>query len=67
MITTDIIASLIRSAWPSSHTPVSIMSGFKKSGVYPLNPGAIDDRELAPSKAFQCPNKTTTDKGVREQ
>ena len=67
MITTDVIASLIGSAWPSSHTPVNIMSGFKKSGVYPVNSGAIDDRELAPSKAFQCLNKTTTDKGVREQ
>ena len=40
------------------------MSGFKKS---PFNLGGIDDRELAPLKAFQHPNKMTTDKSVREQ
>ena len=67
MITTDVISSLIGSAWPSLHTPVNIMSGFKKSGVYSFNSGAIDDRELAPSKAFQHPNKMTTDKSVEEQ
>ena len=67
VITTDVIASLIGSAWPSSHTPVNIMSGFRKSGIYPLNPGAIDDRDLAPSKAFQCLEKTTSDEGVKEQ
>ena len=27
------------------------MSGFRKSGIFPLNPGAVDDRQLAPSKA----------------
>ena len=67
VITTDVIASLIGSAWPSSHTPVNIMSGFRKSDIYPLNPGAIDDRDLAPSKAFQCPKKTNSDEGVKEQ
>ena len=67
VITTDLIASLIGSAWPSSHTPVNIMSGYRKSGVYPLNPGAIDDRDLAPSKAFQCPKKPTSGEGHKEQ
>ena len=28
------------------------MSGFRKCGIYPLNPGQIDDRQLAPSKVF---------------
>ena len=28
------------------------MSGFRKSGIYPLNPGVIDDRLTAPSKAM---------------
>ena len=67
VITTDVIASPIGSAWPSLHTPVNIMNGFKKSGVYPFNLGSIDDRELAPSKAFQHLNKMITDKGVIEQ
>ncbi len=28
------------------------MSGFRKSGLFPLNPSIVDDRQLAPSKAF---------------
>lgn len=28
------------------------MSGFKKCGVFPLNPGEVSDRQLAPSRAF---------------
>ena len=28
------------------------MSGFRKCRIYPLNPGQIDDRQLAPSKVF---------------
>lgn len=28
------------------------MSGFRKCGIYPLNPGQISDRQLAPSHAF---------------
>lgn len=52
VITTDILASLLGQAWPESVTPVNVMSGFKKSGIYPLNPGEISDRELAPSRAF---------------
>lgn len=27
-------------------TLVNIMSGFKKSGMYPLNPGAVGDRQI---------------------
>lgn len=44
VITTDIIASLV--GGPLSVTPVNIMSGFKKCGAYPLNPGAISDRQI---------------------
>lgn len=55
VITTNMIASLVGSAWANSHTPVNIMGGFRKSEIYPLNPGSIDDRDLAPSKAFKCP------------
>ena len=50
MITTADISSLVAEAWPLSLTPVNIMSGFKKTGIFPLNPGASTDRELAPSK-----------------
>ena len=40
-------------AWYHSFTAVNIMSGFKKCGVYPINPGEVTDRQLAPSKAFR--------------
>ena len=52
VVTTDLIALLLAQAWPQSVTPVNAMSGFRKCGIYPLNPGQISDRELAPSRAF---------------
>jgi len=51
VVTPDMLASLVAEAWPSSFTAVNIMAGFKKTGVYPLNPGEVTDRQLAPSKA----------------
>ena len=33
------------------------MSGFRKCGIFPINPGAVTDRQLAPSKAFQSKDK----------
>ena len=50
VVTSEVIASLLAVAWPQAHTPLNIMAGFKKSGVYPLNPGEITDRDVAPSK-----------------
>ena len=52
VINTDQIAGLIGTAWPQSLTPVNIMSGFKKCGIYPLNPGVVRDRQIAPSALF---------------
>ena len=52
VITSDDLASLLNQAWPQSVSPVNAMSGFKKCGIYPLNPGEISDRQLAPSKVF---------------
>ena len=52
VVTTDVIASLLGKSWPQAVTPVNIMSGFRKTGVYPLNPGQITDRQTAPSKAL---------------
>ena len=54
VITPDVIASLLGEAWPESVTPMNIMSGFKKYGIYPLNPGVVTDRQLAPATAL-CP------------
>ena len=60
VVTNDKIALLVSSAVSSSFTPNNIMGGFRKAGIYPLNPGAIDDKMLCPSKAF--PPMSTTDK-----
>ena len=54
VITTEILASLVAEAWPCSFTSLNIMSGFKKCGLFPLNPSAVDDRQSAPSKAFRA-------------
>lgn len=53
VITADIIASLVAEAWPQSLTPLNIMSGFRKCGIYPINPGEVSDRQLAHVKTVQ--------------
>ena len=53
VITSDKLAFLVAEAWPLSLTPLNIMSGFKKTGIYPINPSEVTDREFAPSKLFQ--------------
>ena len=54
VITTAAIASLVNDAWHNSFTPLNILSGFKKCGIHPLNPGEVSDRQLCPSKAVTC-------------
>ena len=56
MITTNAIASLVHQAWHSSFTAVNILSGFRKCGIHPLNPGEVSDCQLAPSKAVKSQN-----------
>ena len=55
VITEDILASVVGSAIAQSHTPLNILGGFKKAGIYPFNPGEVIDRQLAPSKALKKP------------
>ena len=52
VITPDILASLVAAAIPCSFTSLNILSGFRKCGLFPLNPSAVRDR-LGPSKAFR--------------
>ena len=52
VITSSVIASLIGEVWPQSLTPLNIMGGFRKCGIYPLNPGNVTDRQLGPSRPF---------------
>lgn len=58
VITEDILSCLVGDAFVQSHTPLNILGGFKKAGIYPFNPGAVSDRQLAPSKALST--KPTT-------
>ena len=36
-----------------SLTPVDVMGGFKKGGIYPINPSEVSNQQLVPSQAFQ--------------
>ena len=56
VITKDILATVAGDAFAQSHTPLNILGGFKKSGIYPFNPGQVSDRQLAPSKALVKPS-----------
>ena len=49
--TSEDIPANLSEAWPKSMTPVNLMSGFRKSGIHPLNPSYIHDRVFAPSIA----------------
>ena len=65
VITTDILASVVGQAFPNAFTPVNILSGFKKTGIYPFNPNAVDDRQLAPLNAVSK-KKTLSPQPVSE-
>jgi hypothetical protein len=58
VITTEVLSSLVADAWSCSLTSLNIMSGFRKCGLFPLNPSAVDDRRMAPSKALSINNVT---------
>lgn len=60
VITEEVIGSLISEAYVHSHSMLNVLSGFKKCGVYHLNPGKITDRQLGPSTAFHSPNSIST-------
>ena len=68
VITEDILASVVGDAFAQSHTPLNILGGFKKAGIYPFNPGEVSDRQLAPSKAQKkhtSPTQTFSDEQVK--
>ena len=47
IITEDILASVVGSAFAQSHTPLNILDGFKKAGIYPFNPGEVSETARA--------------------
>ena len=60
MITPTILAPTVAEALTNSLTPLNILSGFKKCGIHPLNPGEVKDRQLAPSKAVRFKKSEST-------
>ena len=42
--TTDDKPFIVSAAWPKRLTPINLMSGYRKTGIHPLNPGYIKDR-----------------------
>ena len=60
VITTDVIALLIGTAWPHSFRPINTLSGFRKCGIFPFNPGSVTDRQLGPSEAFRHMDKANS-------
>ena len=63
VITSDKLASLVAEAWPLSLSPLNIMSGCKKTGIYPINSSEVTDRQIAPSKPFQQPQTESNQDG----
>ena len=72
--TSEDIPNILSQAWPASMTAINFMSGFRKTGIYPLNPGSIKDRECAPAKGITdtsfgsitglCDTSTSTDNSI---
>ena len=61
VITTDKLVSLVADACrPHALTQLNIMSGFRKSGLFPFNPSVVDDRCTAPTKVFHTSNGTSS-------
>ena len=60
VVTAEILASMVGQAYPAAFTPVNVLSGFKKTGIYPFNPSSIDVQQLAPSTALSDKARCTT-------
>ena len=44
VVTNDKLASLIAESYYNSFAPINILAGFKKCGVFPINPGLVEER-----------------------
>ena len=51
---------MVGQKYPTAFTPVNILSGFKKTGIYPFNLSSVDDQQLAPSNALSKKATLTT-------
>jgi len=62
-------SGLLNKAWSKIMNPTMICSGFRKSGIFPFNPDAIDCSVSVdnPEASLQQVNQTTNDNGKSEQ
>ena len=51
-VTKEVFPSLLHQLWKTSISPEHITAGFRASGLYPINPGAIPPYKIAPSVAI---------------
>ena len=63
VVTADILAALVGQAWPRSFNPLNAMSGFRKCGIQPFNPGEVSDRAFTVSRGVKtpCPEEVEED------
>ena len=52
------IYDISREAWPQALTPANLISGFRHSGTYPLNPDKITAEKTAPPSSTPSAGKT---------
>lgn len=50
---------IFKKAWEAGITPQNIKSGFRATGIYPLNPSAVPDSAYLPSEPFNQPMPPT--------
>ena len=72
VVTVEVLASLVSEAYAGSFMPVIIMKRFKRTGIWPINPGEITDRKIVPSKAVSSkktpePSNPTTHNTKNQQ
>ncbi|GFR90550.1 tigger transposable element-derived protein [Elysia marginata] len=55
------MALLMSDAWTKAATPMNIMSGFRASGIWPLDPHVFDDTDFLPSAVTDRPQPVDKD------
>lgn len=59
--------SLVAEAWPVSYTALNVMAGFKKCGIFPLNPSQVTDKQLMPSVGVKPKQKDVDPSAEKER
>ena len=54
------VAELSSKAYEHALSPQNLKSGFKRTGIYPFDPSAVDPEKLLPATAYERPNDQTT-------